>query len=58
MLAQRVHLYLHANLGRLQVDLHFCLRAIAGWFISVMTGVYMVWFWIRGKGSGMFHETP
>jgi len=23
-----------------------------------MMWVYMVWFWIRGKGSGMFHETP
>jgi hypothetical protein len=39
------------------VDLHFYLRAIAGWFISIMMWVYMVWFWIRGKGSGMFRET-
>jgi len=44
--------------GRLQVDLHFYLRAIAGWFIMIMVWVYMVWFWTWGKGSGMFHETP
>jgi len=40
------------------MDLHFYLRAIAGWFIMIITCMYMVWFWIWGKRSGMFHETP
>jgi hypothetical protein len=40
------------------VDLHFYLRAIFGWFISIMVWVYMLWFWIWGKSSGMFIEPP